>query len=461
MRAGGVLLAAAILICTGTGLSVPAYAGMGTFGGSGAAVRSCETETAPQEEMSGSPEASGETMEEAQSSEDEALTEAGTEAEIVQGRGLNGLTRQYGFTLGSCLSFMQLFDSGYLELMKENFGSITMTNEMKAYSLLDQKASQRAADGMPVMNYDMADRMVGWAADNGIGVRGHVLVWDAYMSDWYFHEDYDSRKPYADEDTIRERTEYYIDQVIRHFEEKFPGVVYCWDVVNEAVGDSAGEYMPGDARHLRTLRSGTDNLFLRYMGNDYVEYSFLCARNTVEALGADIDLYYNDYNAYFPEKAKAIRALAESINTYAQDGDGNDRKLIDGIGMQGYIGGYGTQEGCLEDEHLEQIRDAILGYAEDGLKVQITEMAVRNFEKDQADAHADYYAKLFRVFMDLYDEENGSPLNVVAIWGLTDYPDEPSDSYVYRLNSPYGGLVDEKLNKKDAWYRVEAELENR
>lgn len=366
---------------------------------------------------------------------------------------LNTLTEQYGFRLGTCFSFSQLNDPKYLSLVKAHFSSLTATNEMKAYSLLDERASKSAADGMPVMNYWAADQMVGWAQENGIGVRGHVLVWDAYMVDWYFHEDYDTKKPYADQDTVRARTEYYITEVIRHFEEKFPGVVYCWDVVNEAVADSAGEYAPGDPRHLRTMRGGAENLFQKYMGDDYVSWAFLYARNAVEELNADIDLYYNDYNAYFPEKAQAILKLAAEVNSFAADENGEPRQLMDGVGMQGYIGGYGTQAGCLEDSHLDMIRDAILGYHAAGLKAQITEMAVRNFEKDQAEKHAAYYARLFRVFKALYGEE-GNPLNVVAIWGLTDYPNVPKGNYVYDLNSPWGGLVDDQLNYKDAFYQV-------
>ncbi len=367
---------------------------------------------------------------------------------------LTQLTEQYGFKLGTCFSFNQIRDVRYMNLVKAHFSSLTATNEMKAYSLLDERASRAAADGMPVMNYGMADQMVQWAQDNGIGIRGHVLVWDAYMCDWYFHEDYDTKKPYADQETIKARTAYYIDQVIRHFEEKFPGVVYCWDVVNEAVADNADEYAPGDPRHLRTLRGGSVNLFREYMGDDYVSWAFLYARNTVEALGADIDLYYNDYNAYFPEKAQAILTLAAEVNSFAKDENGEPRKLMDGIGMQGYIGGYGHQEGCLEESHPGMIRDAILGYQAAGLKAQITEMAVRNFEKDQAEKHAAFYAELFRVFKGLYDGETGNPLNVVAIWSLTDLPHAPKGQYVYNLNSPWGGLVDENLAYKDAFRQV-------
>ena len=374
-------------------------------------------------------------------------------AEEPDYQSLYTLTAPYGFKLGAPLSYFQMRDTNYLEFVKKHFNSITATNEMKAYSLLDENASKRSVDGMPVMNYWAADQMVGWAQENGIGVRGHVLVWDAYMCDWFFHEGYDVNQPYADPETIKARTEYYITAVITHFEEKFPGVVYCWDVVNEAVGDSAGEYNPDDPRHLRTMRSGSINLFQTYMGDDYVELSFLYARNAVEALGVDVKLYYNDYNAYFPEKATAILNLAASVNSYATDEDGNPRKLMDGIGMQGYIGGYGVQQGCLEPSHPGMIKTAIENYAAQGLEVQITEMAVRNFDPEQADKHADFYATLFEMFMSL-NTEDGNPLTAVSIWGLTDYPNEPKGTYVYNLNSPYGGLVDEKLNYKDAFVKV-------
>ena len=367
-------------------------------------------------------------------------------------QGLYTLTMPYGFKLGAPLSAGQLWDSSYLKVVQQHFNSITTTNEMKAYSLLDERATKARKDGMPAMNYAMADNMVRWAQSHNIGVRGHVLVWDAYMTEWFFHEGFDMKKPFADPETIRARTEYYITEVVTHFETAFPGVVYCWDVVNEAVGDSAGEYAPGDPRHLRTMRSGTANLFQRYMGDDYVSLAFLYARNAVEALGADVALYYNDYNAYFPDKAAAIRALINEVNTFATNEDGSPRKLCDGIGMQGYIGGYGVQDGCLVPSHINMIKQEILNYSAMGLEVQITEMAVRNFDLKAAEQHADFYANLFKMFMGLYDGQD-NPLKAVSIWGLTD-TNAPKGNYVYNLNSPYGGLLDLKYQYKDAFKKV-------
>jgi len=344
----------------------------------------------------------------------------------------------YGFRLGGAFGIWDMNNAVFMDFLDDHFNSLTCTNETKAYSLLDQKASKASEDGMPRMNYSAADKMIGWCRDHGKGVRGHVLVWDAYMTQWFFHEGYDEKQPLADKETIRARMASYIDQVMTHFEETFPGVIYCWDVVNEAIGDNADEWRSEDGRHLRTTRGGASNIFLDLAGEDYVEYSFLCARETVDKLGKDIRLFYNDYNLFMDEKREAAIELARSINSYATDENGQPRKLIDGIGMQGYLGGYGVQEGCLEEDLLTGVRDSIREYSAEGLEVQITEMSVRNFDKTQAEKHAEFYGRLFsEVFMKANTDEN-SPLSAVCIWGLVDAPENMKGNYVYNLNSPYG-----------------------
>ena len=111
---------------------------------------------------------------------------------------LKELSVDNGFTLGAALGYEQMSDVMYLMTVKRHFDTITPTNELKAYSLLDQRASQASTDGMPRMNFQKADKMVEWAMKNGLQVRGHVLVWDAYMNRWFFHVDYDTSKPVAD-----------------------------------------------------------------------------------------------------------------------------------------------------------------------------------------------------------------------------------------------------------------------
>lgn len=161
------------------------------------------------------------------------------------------LAEPYGFKVGGCFGAFQMMDTRYLKVMARHFNSITCTNETKAYSMLDQRASQNSEDGMPGINFTQADKMVAWARFNGLKVRGHVLVWDAYMTPWFFNEGYDVRNPIADQETMRARVKSYIEQVITHFETRYPGVIYCWDVVNEAIGDNIGEYNAKDPRHVR------------------------------------------------------------------------------------------------------------------------------------------------------------------------------------------------------------------
>ena len=367
---------------------------------------------------------------------------------------LCALAEPYGFRLGACLSYNQMGERLYLNTLARHFNSVTCTNETKAYSLLDQAASRRSEDGMPRMNFSNADRMIAWAQQKGIGVRGHVLVWDAYMTSWFFHEDYLDSKPLASQEVMRERLKSYIEQVITHFETEYPGVIYCWDVVNEAIGDNAGEYTAGDPKHIRTVRSGASNMFLECVGEDYVEYSFLCAKDTVEELGADIKLFYNDYNMFMDSKIAPACELIKSINSYATDENGEYRTLIDGIGMQGYIGGYGVQTGCLNLGDIDRIENAILTYASYGVEVQITEMAVRNYDLEKTAEHAEFYGKLFEMFMRINTEES-APLTAVCIWGMEDIPVLNNwNQYSWKLNSPYGGLLTEKHKIKTSFVAV-------
>ncbi len=382
------------------------------------------------------------------------VTASGEEAKIYADyEALCGLASGFGFKLGGCLSYNQLNDPAYLDFLATHFNSVTMTNETKAYSLLSA-ASTASRDGTPVMNFAQADKMVEWAQANGLKVRGHVLVWDAYMTDWFFRMGYNSKMPYVDEETMRFRLKSYIEKVITHFETKYPGVIYCWDVVNEAIADGSSEWVAGDPRHLRASRGGTSNIFRDRMGDDYVEYAFLCARDTVDKLGADIKLFYNDYNMFFPEKRAAAIELVKSINTYAVDENGGYRKLVDGIGMQGYIGGYGTQQGCMNAGNIASIRDSIKAYGALGLEVQITEMAVRNYDESKIEAHGEFYGNLFKMFRSINAEPEHPVLTAVCIWGLTDNPGLSKSDYSYKMNGPYCGLVTEKLAVKPAFEKV-------
>ena len=131
------------------------------------------------------------------------------------------LAAQHGFKLGTVVNYTNVTtNDNYKNLVKYHFNSLTAGNEFKAYSLLDQAKSAKSKDGMPVMNYDKADTIISFAKENGIQMRGHVLVWHAYMCDWFFREGYDTSKKYVSKAVMQKSLQYYIKEVINHLEKK-------------------------------------------------------------------------------------------------------------------------------------------------------------------------------------------------------------------------------------------------
>ena len=353
-------------------------------------------------------------------------------------------TERHGFKMGAVISYHSALNAAYTNMLKEDFNSITASNEFKAYSLLNQGDSMRSANGMPAMNYSQADTIAKFAQENGIGIRGHVLVWDAYMPVWFFKEGYKNDGAFVDSDTMKKRLEYYIDEVVSHFETNFPGVVYCWDVVNEAVADGDNEWIPGNEFHIRQTRGGSINRFNEILGPDYVKYAFKCARQTVNKVNPNIKLFYNDYNTFYQDKRDAIIRLIKDIN--------KEEKLCDGLGMQGYIGGYGQQAGCMNNNDISLVKTAIKMYSALGLEVQLTEVAVRNYDQTQMEKHAKFYGNLFRAVISAINE--GANFTGFTIWGITDNPSMPKNDYSYKMNGPYCGLYDQYYQPKNAYKEV-------
>ena len=391
-----------------------------------------------------------------------------TEA-IESYQSLASLGEKYGFKFGTNINEAALKNTELTKLIKYHFNSTTFSNEMKAYSLLSQSASQNAyvdENSPAVMNFTKADSMVAYAVENGLSIRGHVLTWDADMCDWFFREGYKTDGAYVSADVMKNRLKMYIDEVMTHFEEKYPGAIYCWDVVNEAVADNAGEFADDDVRHVRQVRGGKTNLFYDYIGSDYVELAFRYAYETRAKLQAansktNIKLFYNDYNTfatYGANKRDAIIQLVKSVNSFASDGNGGYLKLCDGIGMQSYIGGYGQQSGCMNDNDITLVKNAIEKFAENNVEVHVTELAVRNYDNDAEPEHAAFYKKLVQTYVDINKSAQAAgktgPITSLSIWGLFDAPYLSTADYSYKMNGPYCGLFTELYQPKQSFKEV-------
>ena len=306
---------------------------------------------------------------------------------------------------GSTLENQTLNMPEYMAVCGKHFNSCTMTNLMKSCYILDQQGSQNSVkegDGTPVLSFASIDPTLEWCQAQGMRMRGHTLVWHAQAPDWFFRERYDDKGEYVDREVMLGRMESYIAQLMTHVQDNYPGVVYCWDVVNEAVDPDKGD--KDSFFRCRTENDGTPNPWYLTIGEDYVEMAFTYARKYA---AEDVKLFYNDFNTYQLEKRNAIYALCQSLK---------EKGLIDGIGMQGYWGVDYPSIGTLES--------TIRKFGELGLEIHITELSVsvdeeneENFEK-QGKRYGSIFMSLARL-----DTEGGGDANItnVTFFGLIDH----------------------------------------
>lgn len=336
---------------------------------------------------------------------------------------------------GSTLENQTLNIPQYMELSKEQFNSCTMTNLMKSCYILDQFGSQdnlKNGNEEPALNFASIDPTLQWCKDNGMKMRGHTLVWHTQAPGWFFREGYTDDGEYVDKDTMLLRMESYIRQLVTHVQDEYPGVIYCWDVVNEAV--EPGAYDPDSYFMCRTMTGEDPNPWYDTIGEDYVEMAFTYARKYVDE---DVKLFYNDYNTYQTPKTQAIYDLCSHLK---------DEGLIDGIGMQGYWG--------IDYPNDEAIKTAITKFAELGLEIQVTELSigVESETPEQFEKQATRYGQVFKLLHDM-DTEAGGPANItcVTLFGLVDHYRE-GDTTNTRI-------FDQNYEPKPAYFAIKEEME--
>jgi endo-1,4-beta-xylanase len=293
----------------------------------------------------------------------------------------------------------------HADLIKKHFNSITCENDTKFESIQRQKDN---------FNFTKADKIVQFARDNQIAMRGHTFTWHNQTPDWVFEN--------VDKDGLLENLKNHISVVGKKYEKDF----YCWDVVNEAIEDK---------KNINYRKSPWTDI----IGEDFMDYAFRFAREVLPKT----DLYYNDYNEVeIPKRDKIFEAVKSM----------KDRGIpIDGVGLQCHWSIYHPS--------LDLIKSAFEKYSKLGLKLQITEMDVSVFAHDDVEKldkpsekilelQAKVYGDVFRVFREYKDI-----IDNVTLWGVAD--DATWLDYfpvVNRKNWPL--LFDEQHQAKEALFRI-------
>lgn len=353
---------------------------------------------------------------------------------------LKELFAKENMTVGFAAPNKVYSDQGKTELALYHFNSLTCENECKPDSLLDEatsKSNLSLYNESPAVNFERSFKpALEFCKANGLKMRGHTLVWHNQTPEWLFHEGYDTTKPLAGKELMLKRMENYIKTVLKYVQTNYPGVVYAWDVVNEAFFDSEeGSGTDGEIR--------STSKWYQTIGDEYIAAAFRFAR---QYAAKDVQLFYNDFNAMDPMKRAGIMKYLNPI--IAEDN-------IDGIGMQSHLNGN-------EGTSLEEIADAIELYKNAGLIIHVTELDVvtatsmiknEGWEQELAQFYYDYISLILRA------KKNGAKIENVTFWGINDsdswkYGWAPQGSHYYPL------LFHDDLTPKDAFYGVVEALKN-
>ena len=294
------------------------------------------------------------------------------------------------FAIGAAVNTYQLEDPSVASFVSNEFNIITMENEMKPENMLDQEGSMSSKDKMPRINEELLDKVLKLAKDNGLKVHGHVLVWHSQTPSWFFCKDYSDAEDYVDKKTMYKRMESYIKQVISYAQDNYPGVVYAWDVVNEAVADGKSG-----------LRD-ENSLWYDICGEDFVEKAFEYANKYADD---DVKLIYNDYNCYDATKRNYIFAMCKKLK---------EKGYLDGIGLQSHMD--------TDYPDVDTYQFTLEKFMEiEGIELQITELDMHNNDDSEygLKKQADKYGELFKMYVDL-DRSKKANITSVTFWGLND-----------------------------------------
>ena len=332
------------------------------------------------------------------------------------------------FKIGCACTGSEFAQGATKDLIKKHYNSLTLGNELKPDSVLDQALSQKYVaetgdDTMPQISLNEADEMLKFAGENKIPVRGHVLVWHSQTPDWFFKENFDPNGAWVSKDKMTKRLENYIKTVMETLKKDYPDVeFYAWDVVNEAASDAGTIRDAGSNNEV----DGQSAWVKVYGDQSYIPLAFEFAKKYAPA---GCKLFYNDYNEYSPNKQAYI--ISDILKPLVE------KNLIDGVGMQSHISmSYPT---------IDLYKSAMQQYADLGLEIQVTELDVSEKSNEYANqlALAQRYQDVFKMYKEMKD--SGVNLSAVVLWGITD-----STSWI----GGYPLLFDKNYQAKPSYYAV-------
>ena len=326
--------------------------------------------------------------------------------------GLKDAYKDY-FKIGVAVNNRNVNDPDQVKVILREYNSITAENAMKPQPTEPRKGE---------FNWKDADEIADFCRANGIKMRGHTLMWHSQIGTWMYQDEKGNLLP---KEEFYANMKHHIQAVVNRYKD----VVYCWDVVNEAVADSP--VYPGRPE----LRNSP---MYQIAGEEFIYKAFEYAH---EADPTAL-LYYNDYNDAEPAKSKRIYNLVKRMKDAGVP--------IDGIGMQAHYNVYGPSMKEVDDAinlystivdhiHLTELDIRVNEDMGGGLRFRQGATTVSDWERT---LQQDQYVNLFKVL-----RKHKDVIDCVTFWNVSD-----KDSWLGTNNYPL--LFDENVKPKQAYLAV-------
>ncbi|WP_019680029.1 endo-1,4-beta-xylanase [Ruminococcus flavefaciens] len=317
------------------------------------------------------------------------------------GKGLKDEFADY-FRVGNIFNGQTIRNSGIQGILLKDCNAIECENETKPWDTLVQSGS---TDTNVKVSLNSCAAICDFCVKNGLGFRGHTLVWHSQTREWFFKENFNDNGAYVNASTMDKRMESYIKNMFAAFKTQYPDLdLFAYDVCNEVVYD--GTANNGGARP--TTGNDRSSWVQVYGGNSFVEKAFTYARKYAPST---CKLYYNDYNEFSGDKKRCI------INTILKPL--MEKGLIDGMGMQSHVSAAsGQYDWGGTPSYLAAMDD----YLSLGLDVQVTELDISTEGgKYSLQQQAEKYKAIFQhaVEANKSGKYKGN-VTLVQVWGPND-----------------------------------------
>ena len=317
------------------------------------------------------------------------------------GKGLKDEFADY-FRVGNIFNGQTIRNSGIQGILLKDCNAIECENETKPWDTLVQDGS---TDTNVKVSLSSCAAICDFCVKNGLGFRGHTLVWHSQTREWFFREGFNENGAYVSASTMDQRMESYIKNMFNAFKTQYPDLdLYAYDVCNEVVYD--GTANNGGARP--TSGNDRSSWVQVYGGNSFVEKAFTYARKYAPST---CKLYYNDYNEFAGDKKNCI------INTILKPLMA--KGLIDGMGMQSHVSAAsGQYDWGGTPSYLAAMDD----YLSLGLDVQVTELDISTEGgKFSSQQQAEKYKAIFQHAVEANKSgKYKGKVTLVQVWGPND-----------------------------------------